>query len=170
MLAPALGRNVGDRSFQHLEQRLLHAFATDVTSNADVVAGFADLVDLVDIQDAALSRFEVEVGRMQQLQQQVLDVFADIARFGQRGRIADGERHVEDACERASEQGFAAACRPDEHDVGLLDLDIRAFEASRQTLIVIMHRHREDLFALVLPDHVLIEMRDDLARRGDLVK
>jgi hypothetical protein len=61
-LRPALRRDVGDGAFEHLEQRLLHAFARDVAGDRDVLARLADLVDLVDVDDAALGRLEVEVG------------------------------------------------------------------------------------------------------------
>jgi hypothetical protein len=37
----------------------------------------------------------IEVGGLQELQEDVLDVLADVAGLGQRGRIGDGERHVE---------------------------------------------------------------------------
>ena len=83
MLAAALGRNVGDRSLEHLQQGLLHALARDVAGDRDVVAGLADLVDLVDVDDAALGGFEVEVGGVQELEQDVLDVLADVAGLGQ---------------------------------------------------------------------------------------
>ena len=124
VLAAALRRHVGDGAFEHLQQGLLHAFAGDVAGDRDVLAGLADLVDLVDVDDAALGRFEVEVGGVQQLEQQVLDVFADVAGFGQRGGVADGERHVEDPGQRPGEQRLAAAGRADQQDVGLVDLDV----------------------------------------------
>ena len=47
------------------------------------LAGLADLVDFVDVEHAALGGFDVEVGRVQQFEQQVFDVFADVAGFGQ---------------------------------------------------------------------------------------
>ena len=90
----------------------------------DVLAGLGDLVDLVDVDDAALGRLDVEVGRVQQLQEQVLDVLADVAGLGQRGGVADGERHVEDLGERPGQQRLAAAGRADEQDVALVDLDV----------------------------------------------
>ena len=92
VLAAALRRDVGDGAFEHLQQGLLHALAGDVAGDRDVVAGLADLVDLVDVDDAALGGFEVEVGGVQQLQQDVLDVLADVAGLGERGGVADGER------------------------------------------------------------------------------
>ena len=54
VLAPALRRHVGDGALQDLEQRLLHALAADVAGDRGVLALAGDLVDLVDIDDAAL--------------------------------------------------------------------------------------------------------------------
>ena len=86
--------------------------------------GLGDLVDLVDVDDAALGRLDVEVGGVQQLQQQVLDVLADVAGLGQGGGVADGEGHVEDLGQGAGQQRLAAAGRADEEDVALVDLDV----------------------------------------------
>jgi hypothetical protein len=61
VLAAALRRHVGDGAFEHLEQALLHALARDVAGDRDVVGGLADLVDLVDVDDAALRGLEIEV-------------------------------------------------------------------------------------------------------------
>jgi hypothetical protein len=56
VLAAALRRHVGDGALEHLEQGLLHALAGHVAGDRDVVRGLADLVDLVDVDDAALGR------------------------------------------------------------------------------------------------------------------
>ena len=108
MLAAALRRDVGDGAFEHLQQGLLHALAGNVAGDRDVLAGLADLVDFVDVEDAALGGLEVEVGGVQQLQQQVLHVLAHVAGLGQRGGVADGEGDVEDAGKRLRQ---AASCR-----------------------------------------------------------
>ena len=52
MLAAALRRNVGDRAFQNLQQRLLHALARDIARDRRILVLAADLVDLVDVDDA----------------------------------------------------------------------------------------------------------------------
>jgi len=54
MLSATLRRDVRHSAFEHLQQRLLNRFAGDVARDADVVLGFADLVDLVDVDDARL--------------------------------------------------------------------------------------------------------------------
>ena len=109
MLAAALRGDVGDGAFEHFEQGLLHAFAADVAGDGDVAGGFADLVDFVDVDDAALGGFEIVVGVLQELEEDVLDVFTDVAGFGERGGVADGERDVEHAGERLGQQRFAAS-------------------------------------------------------------
>jgi hypothetical protein len=65
MLSATLRRDVRDGAFEHLQQGLLHAFAADVAGDGDVVARLADLVDFVDVDDSALSRFKIVVGVLQ---------------------------------------------------------------------------------------------------------
>src|SRR5207302_10970075 len=104
VFAAALRRDVADRSFEHLEERLLHAFAADVAGDADVLARLGDLIDLIDVDDAALGRLDVEIGGVQELEQEVFDVLANIAGFRQSGSVADGERDVKDLRERSGQQ------------------------------------------------------------------
>ena len=132
VLAAALGRHVGDRALDDLEQRLLHALAGDVAGDRRVVALARDLVDLVDVDDAALGPLDVVVGVLQQLEDDVLDVLADVAGLGQGGGVGDGEGHLEDARQRLREQRLARAGRAEQQDVRLLQLDVvRAPPASR---------------------------------------
>ena len=108
VLAAALGRHVGDGALDDLQQRLLHALAGDVAGDGGVLALAGDLVDLVDVDDAALGALDVVVGGLQQVDDDVLDVLADVAGLGERRGVGDGERHVEDA---APASARAASCR-----------------------------------------------------------
>ena len=83
-----------------------------VAGDRGVVGLAADLVDLVDVDDAALGPLDIVVGRLQQLEDDVLDVLADIAGFGERRRIGHGEGHVEDAGERLRQQRLADPVGP----------------------------------------------------------
>src|SRR5439155_13949313 len=74
MLAAALRRDVTDGAFEHLEQGLLHALAGHVARDADVLAGLGDLVHFVDVDDAALGRLDVEVGGVEEFQEEVFHV------------------------------------------------------------------------------------------------
>ena len=63
MLTTALRRNVRHRAFEHFQQRLLNALARHVPRDTHVLRRPADLVDFVDVDDAALRRLAVVVGR-----------------------------------------------------------------------------------------------------------
>src|SRR4051794_19412884 len=136
MLAPALRRNGRGRAFHELEQRLLHALARYVARDRRIVRLAADLIDLVDVDDAALRLFDIIVGGLEQLEDDVLDVLADIAGLGQRRRIRHRERHVENARQRLREQRLAAAGRADQQDIRLGKLDLIArFRAMGESLV-----------------------------------
>src|SRR5690606_21912339 len=126
-----------------------------------------DLVDLVDVDDPALALGQVEVRGLEQTDQDVLDVFTDVAGLGQRRRVRDRERDLEDPRERLGEERLPRTGRPDQQDVRLLELDVVEHTLMVDALVVIVDRDGEGLLRLVLADHVLIEDLLDLARRGD---
>ncbi len=109
VLAAALGGDIGDGAFEHLEKRLLHAFTGDVPGDRDIHIGFADLVDFINVDDAALRGFEIVIGGLEQFEEEIFDIFADVARFGERGGVADGEGNVETAGEGLGEERLAGA-------------------------------------------------------------
>src|SRR5258708_6588477 len=157
MLASALRRHRRDGAFHDLEQGLLHALARDVAGDRRVVGLAADLVDLVDIDDATLGALDVVVGGLQQLEDDVLDVLADIAGFGERGRIRHGEGHVEDARKSLRQQRLAGAGRTDQQDVRLRELDVVGLGLVVETLLVIMAPDQEHLLAVFLTAPIFIQ-------------
>src|SRR5579862_3071803 len=96
MLASALRRHGRYGPFENLEQRLLHTFTRYVAGNARIFGLACDLVDLVDVHDPTLALGDIEITGLQQPHENILDVLANVSRFGQRGGIGDGERHIED--------------------------------------------------------------------------
>ena len=88
------------------------------------MVGLADLVDFIDVDDAALRAFQVEISSLQQLQEQVLNIFADVASLGQRGGVTNSERHIQDARKRLGQQRLAGTGGTDHQDVGLIKLDL----------------------------------------------
>ena len=123
MLTATLRRHIGNRAFQYLQQRLLHAFAGNVAGDRRVLVFFGNLVDLIDINDALLRLLDVAVRRLQQFQNNVFDVFAHVARFGKRRGIDDRERHIQHARQRLRQQCLARAGRADQQDIGLAQFD-----------------------------------------------
>ena len=170
-LRPTLRRHRRGGALEDLQQRLLHALARHVTGDRRVLGLAGDLVDLVDVDDPGLGLLDVVVGGLDQLEQDVLDVLADVAGLGERGGVGDRERHLEQPRERLREQRLAAAGRPDQQDVRLRELDVGiAVRAGLHALVVVVDRDREDLLRLLLPDDVVVQVVVDLTRLGQLVE
>ena len=171
VLASALGRHGSRGALEDLEQGLLHAFARHVTRDRRVFALAGDLVDLVDVDDAGLRFLDVVVGGLNQLQQDVLDIFADVAGLGEGGGVGDRKRHVEHAGEGLGHQGLAAARGADQQDVGLRQLDL-AIEAVPQldALVVVVDRNGQDPLRLILADDVVVQEGVDLSGRWQLTE
>ena len=171
MFAPALGRNPANGSFDDFQKRLLHTLAGNIPGNRDVVGLGRNLVDLVDVDDAALCKLDVAFGVLQQIAHQILDILADIAGLRKHGRIANGEGHSEHLRKRLGQKRLAGACRSDKQDVGLLNLNIgklaAAFFADRlKSAIVVVHRHGKHFLDFVVANDMLVEKRlDFLGRR-----
>src|SRR5690349_21100961 len=168
MLAPALRRYRRDGAFNEFQERLLHAFAGHVARDRGVLALARDLVDLIDVDDAGLRFLDVVVALLQKLLDDVLDVLADIAGFGQRRRISDRERHVEKTRERIGQQRLARAGWTDEQNVGFGEFDFLAAPARFQPLVVVVDGDGENFLGAVLPDHILIEHVEDFLRLGQV--
>src|ERR1700684_188965 len=164
MLAAALRRKRGRGSFHDLEQGLLHALARDVAGDRGIVGLAADLVDFIDIDDAALGALDVVVGRLQQLQNDVLDILADVTGFGQRRRVRHGEGHIEDARQRLRQQRLARTGRSDQQDVRLRELDIVVLGLMVEPLVVVVDGDREHLLGVALADHIVVQDLADFLR------
>src|SRR5450830_16437 len=171
VLAPALRRHARHGALEDLEQGLLHALARHVAGDRRVVGLARDLVDLVDVDDAGLGALEVEVGGLDELEQDVLDVLADVPGLGEGGGVGDGERYVEDARKGLRQQRLAAAGGAEQQDVALLQLDVGLAGGDRlHALVVVVHGHGERALGLLLADHVVVEDRVDVARLGQALE
>src|ERR1035438_6163822 len=94
VLASALRRHIGHGAFKNLEQGLLHALAGNIARDRGILVLAADLVDLVDVDDALLGARYVAVGGLEELEYDVFNVFAHIAGLSQRGSVHNGEGNV----------------------------------------------------------------------------
>ncbi len=78
VFASALGRDVADGALEDLEQCLLDALAGDVAGDGDVLGGAADFVDFIDVNDSPLGALDIEVCGLQQAEDDVFDVIAEL--------------------------------------------------------------------------------------------
>jgi len=95
MLASALRWNVGDGSFQDFQQGLLHALTAYIAGDRGVFILAANLVNLVNINNAGLGPPYVAIRCLQQLEHDVFDIFAYITGFSERGGVHNGKRNVQ---------------------------------------------------------------------------
>ena len=152
---------------------LRSACCTPSPDTSRVIEGLSDLrrnlVDFVDVDDAALGPLDIVVGRLQQFQDDVFDVLADIARFGERRGVGHGEGHVEDAGQRLGQQRLAGAGGAHEQDVGLGQFHVIVLGGVVQALVVIVDGNGQDLLGVDLADDIIIENFADFLRRRHAV-
>ncbi len=88
--------------------------------------------------------------------------------FGQRRRVGNRERHIEQSCQSLGKQRLARTGRTDQQDVRFGQFDLVVARTRFQTLVVVVDRDREHLLGAVLANHVLIENVEDLLRLGQV--
>ena len=162
VLAAALRRHGRHSALEDLEEGLLDAFARHISCEGRVLAFAGDLVDLVDVDDAAFSFLDVVVGCFEQTHEDVFDVFADVAGFGQCRCVGDRKRNAEGFGQRLDEVSLARAGRTDHQNIALLKFDIRISQTV-DSLVVVVNGHGDRFFGTILADDVLVEELDDLA-------
>ena len=167
VLAAALGRHVADRALDDLEQGLLHALAAHVPGDGGVLALAGDLVDLINVNDPDLRPLDVEVRRLDQLEQDVFHVLAHIAGLGQGGGVGDGEGHAQHPGQGLGKQSLAHAGGAQQQDVGFLQLHVVAL-AAHDPLVVVVHLHGQHPLGVVLADDVLVQAVLDLLGGQDV--
>ena len=121
----------------------------DVPSDGRVLGFAGDLVDLVDVDDPLLGPVDVVVGRLEQLEEDVLHVLAHIAGFGETRGVGDCEWDVELAGEGLGEQGLPRTGWADEQDVRFLQLDIALDFAAPDPLVVVVDGNGQFLLGVL---------------------
>jgi hypothetical protein len=118
-----------------------------------------------------LGLLDVEVRGLDQLEEDVLDVLADVAGLGQRRRVGDREGDVEDPGERLREKRLPAARRAEQEDVRLLQLDVRVVRLPHaHALVVVVDGDGEGALRLLLGDDVVVQHRVDVTRPREVVE
>ena len=181
MLAAAGGRNACHRALKNLKQCLLNALARNVTGDGEVLGLAGDLIDLVHVDNANLRALDIAIGSINELEQDVLHVLANVTCLSKRGGIGDGKRHLEDARKRLGEQGLAGAGGTEQQDVRLGELylvhivvELRAHvvvkgrhrgAALNHAAIVVVHGNRHGALGVLLAHNIGRELVIDLVRR-----
>ena len=183
MLAAAGGRNAGHRALKNLEQCLLNALARDIAGDGEVLGLAGNLVDLVNVDNANLRALNVAIGRVDELEQDVLHVLANVASLGERGSVGDGKRHLEDARERLGQQRLTGAGGAKQQNIGLDELHLvhiviklaahtvslikggHRGTALDYATVVVVHGHRHGALGVLLAHNIGRKLVIDLVRR-----
>jgi len=181
MLAATGRRNAGHRALKNLKQRLLHTLARDIAGNGEVLGLAGNLVNLVHVDNAHLSALNVTIGSIDELEQDVLHVLANVTSLGERGGVGDGKRHLEDARKRLGQQGLTGTGGTEQQDVGLGELylvhivvELRAHAVVKgrhrgaaldHAAIVVVHGNRHGALGVLLTHNIGRKLVIDLVRR-----
>ena len=164
MLASALRRHVRHGAFQDFQEGLLNAFAGDVAGDGDVLGLLGDLVDFIDVDDTALGFLDVVVRGLDEAEEDVLDVIADVAGLCKGSGIRNRKGDIKVAGEGLGEECLAAAGRPEQDDIGFLQLYAVIFAFEKEAFVVIVHSDGQRDLGIVLLDDVLVDVFFDLFR------
>ena len=143
----------------------MHTFSRHIAGDRGIVRLPADLVDFVDIDNAALRPFNIIVRRLQKLENDVLNILTHIASFGQRRGISHRKWYIENARQCLGQQGLAGARWSHQHDVGLCQFYIGTLAAMVQALVVIVYSNRQHALRMVLANDIVIQHLADFMRR-----
>ena len=110
-----------------------------------------------------LCLIHVIVCRLQKLREYALHIVSDIAGLRQRSGIRDGKRYLKKPRQSLYQIRLSGTGRPDHEHVGFVDLDL-FHGVGHHPLIVIVDRHRHDLFRIVLSYDIFIQHSLDLMR------
>jgi hypothetical protein len=148
---------------------LSSACCTPSPETSRVIDGFSDLVNFIDIDNALLRPRHVAVGGLQQLENDVFHILADVSGLGKCSRVHNRKRHIQHLGQGVRQQRFAASRGANEQDVRLGQLDfVRAHLVHLDALVVVVDGDGELLLGLVLADHVIVEEALDLGRLGEM--
>ena len=143
------------RTFYDLKQGMLYTFSRYISGNTAVFTFSGYFIYFVNINDPALSAFNVIIRCLNQLEQDVFNVLAYIACLGQRCRVGDGKRNIKRLGESLRKQGFAYAGGSQQKHVALGE--IHAFIIGKRALVVVVNRHAERDLRVVLTDDILVK-------------
>ena len=163
MLPSTLRRYGSDRPFEYLQQRLLYTLSGNITCDRCILRLSRNLVDLININDTMLCFFDIIVCCLNDLEQNIFHILAHISGLRQRGRICDCKRYIQQSRQGLCQHRLSGTSRPKHQNIALLYFHIQIFSA-HDTLVVIVHSHRQRFFRLILSDDVFIQKILDLHR------
>ncbi len=96
-----------------------------------------------------MGSLNVSIGVLNQAKDNVFNVFTDIAGFGERRGVHDGERHAQQPCQGLGQEGLTGSGGSDQQNVGFLKFDIRLLPRHFDPLVVVVNGNGQFLLGIV---------------------
>ena len=107
---------------------------------------------------------------MQELLDDVFNIFANVASFSQCCGICNRERNIKQPGQGLCQQGFSGPGRADHQNIAFTELNVLTGFIVIQPLVVIVDRHRKHLLGAILTDDVFVKCGFDLFRDWQLAR
>ena len=143
---------------------MLYTLAGDVPGNGGVLALAADLIQLINVNDAPLRPLHVKIRCLQQAEQDVFHILAHVAGLGQRRGVGDGEGDVQHPRHRLGKQRFPAAGGSDQQNIALLQLHIVVGIPAENALVMVVNGDRQRNLGPLLPHDIIIQNTTNFRR------
>ena len=98
-------------SFNDLEQSLLNTFTGDVPGDRGVLTFASHLVDFIDVDDSHFSALSIKFSSLNEFEQNVFNIFANVTGLGQCGGISDSKGNIENSGKCLRQQRLARTGR-----------------------------------------------------------
>ena len=173
VLSAALRRHICHSALENLQQCLLDALARNIACDRAVFTLARDFVYFVDINNTFLCKLHIIIRRLNETEQYVFHILADITRFRECRGIGYGKRNLQELCQRLCKKSLAHACRTYEQYIAFLNFHavILLFALQRgNSLVMIVYGDAERFFCRVLTDDIFIKLCFQLGRLGQLGK
>ena len=108
MLTATCWWNTCHRTFKNLQKCLLNTLARDITSNRKVLGLASNLVNLIDVDNAYLSALNIAVSSSNELKQDILDIFTNVASLSKSCCVSNSKRNLKKTSKRLSKQCFTS--------------------------------------------------------------
>lgn len=103
--------HVDNTAFHNFEQRVLDTFTRHVATDTDVATRFANLVALVNVNNASLTALHILSTFQVQFEQNAFHVFPHVAGLGQAGGVGNDQWNVNEASERFDQERFTGTLK-----------------------------------------------------------
>src|SRR5699024_1935051 len=127
MLTSTLRRDRSNCALEDFQQGLLNTLTRNITRYGRVIWLARDFIYLIDIDDPAACAVNIEVSCLQQLEQDIFYVLANITSLSQGSRVSNRKRNIQHARKCLCEVGLTGTGWPQHQDIGLGNLHVLIF-------------------------------------------